>query len=213
MFKGTSLFAQIVGAIPRSAFDAAVRKFGGNRCSKGFACWDQLVSMVFCHLGQAKSLREITGVLSTCTGKLQHIGVAAAPRRSTLAYANEHRDYRIYETTFYALLDLCRAQCQHGGRMFRMKRKLYSIDATVIDLCLSIFDWAHFRRAKGAVKLSCVLDHDGYLPVFAHLTAGNVNETRVLKQQILRGMHFPAGSVVVYDRGYNDFGFIEYWHH
>ena len=123
--------------------------------------------MLFCQLGGAKSLREICGGLAASEGKLRHLGLPQAPARSPLAYANEHRPWQLYEELFQQLLSQGRglAVQQSAGRSkFRFKHKLISMDATVIDLCASVFDWARFRRTKGAVKLHLLLDHDGFLP-------------------------------------------------
>jgi len=138
-------------------------------------------------------------------GKLKHLGVVSAPHRSTLSYANENRSWELYEKVFYQLLE----KCQHlakGKKKFRFKNKLFSLDATVIELCLSLFDWAKFRRTKGAIKLHLLLDHDGYLPQFAFLTEGNVHEVN-----IARDLSFPSGSIVVVDRGYMDYELFFRW--
>jgi hypothetical protein len=166
--------------------------------------------MLFCHLGKAQSLREICGGLATCMGKLSHLGLEASPKRSTLSYANEHRPYQIFEETFYHVLKHAQSSIQ-GKRTFRFKNKLFSMDATVIDLCLSLFDWAKFRRTKGAVKLHLLLDHDGYLPVFVHITDGKTHESTVAKDIIANKFSFPADSIIVFDRGYNDYEQYASW--
>jgi hypothetical protein len=125
-------------------------------------------------LGHAQSLREITGGLAACEGKLRHLGVAEPPNKSTLSYANEHRPWRLYETVFYDLLKICQAEASQLKRKFRFKHKLLSLDSTVIPLCLSMFDWAQYKRAKDAVKLHMVLDHDGYLPSYSQWGTGGV---------------------------------------
>lgn len=131
----------------------------------------------------------ITGGPAACLGKLKHLGVEIAPNRSTLSYANEHRPWQLYERVFYGLLDKCRAITQ-GRKKFRGKNKLFSLDATVIELCASLFDWAKFRQTKAAVKLHLLLDHDGYLPVFAHITEGKVHEVNIARRVLLpRGFH------------------------
>ena len=160
--------------------------------------------MLFCQLGQARSLREICGGLSSCLGKLKHLGINAAPNRSTLSYANEKRPWQLYEKVFYQLLGICRPIAP--GKKFRFKNKLYSLDASVIDLCVTLFDWATFRRTKGAVKLHLLLDHDGYLPVFANITEGSVHEINIAKS-----LSFPKGSIVVCDKGYTDFSLFAGW--
>jgi Transposase DDE domain/Domain of unknown function (DUF4372) len=199
-----SLFSQILNLIDRREFDAAVRRTGAEERSKGFSCWDQFVAMSFCQLAQAKSLREITQGLACCEGRLRHLGVEAAPARSTLSYANRVRPAALYEEVFQQVLARCHATTP--GHKFRFKNKLLSLDSTVLELCASMFDWARFRRTKGAVKLHLLLDHDGYLPVFAHITAGAVADVRVAQQLIL-----PPGSIVAMDRGYNDYRLFEVW--
>lgn len=209
-YKGTNIFSQIVAQINKNEFGRIVRKHNGERHAKGFLCWKQLVSMLFCHLGKAQSLREICGGLATCMGKLSHLGLEASPKRSTLSYANEHRPYQIFEETFYHVLKHA-PSCIQGKRTFRFKNKLFSMDATVIDLCLSLFDWAKFRRTKGAVKLHLLLDHDGYLPVFVHITDGKTHESTVAKDIIANKFSFPADSIIVFDRGYNDYEQYASW--
>jgi transposase len=205
MLRGTSLFGQVLGLISRTEFERAVRHPRAEHGAKGFACWDQFVGMLFCQLAQAKSLREICDGLASCVGKLQHLGVGRAPKRSTLSYANEHRPWELYQTVFYQLLDRCQLAA-HGRRPFRFKHRLYSFDSTTIDLCLSLFDWAHYMRTKGAIKLHLLLDHEGYLPVFAHLTDGKAGDTDVARQ-----LNLPADSMIVIDRGYLNYGQYARW--
>lgn len=210
MFKSTSLFAQIVSVVNRAGFQRTVSKHNADKHSKGFSCWDQCVSMLYCHLAQATSLREICGGLATVTGKIVHLGLRSAPKKSTLAYANEHRPFEVYVDLFHNLHALC-AGAWRGKRTFRFKNKLFSMDATVIDLCASLFPWAKFRQTKGAVKVHLLLDHDGYLPVFAHITEGKRHEVRVA-QQWAETYPFPEGSIIAFDRGYNDFSLFGQWH-
>lgn len=201
MNRVCSIFAQVLQLLPRGEFATAVRHHQAERHARGFSCWTQLVAMLFCQLGRAQSLREIVGGLAACEGKLQHLGVGSAPKRSTLAYANEHRPWQLFQSVFAALYQRCVAEAmQHGKRKFRFKHKLLSLDATILPLCLSVFDWAHYRRSKGAVKLHLMLDHDGYLPRFAVVTDGKTSDIKVA-----RSLHFEPGTVVVMDRGYQDF--------
>ena len=204
MLRCASLFSQVLSLINRHQFAAAVNTFRAEKAAKGFSCWDQFVAMLFCQLAQAKSIREIVQGLLSCEGKLQHLGMQAAPKRSTLCYANAHRTWKLYENVFYALLDKCQPLAPH--KKFRFKNKLLSLDATLIELCASIFDWARFRQTKGAVKLHLLLDHDGYLPVFAHISKGCEHEIR-----LARCLRLPRGSVVAMDRGYNDYRLFEDW--
>jgi len=200
-----SIFSQILQLIPRLEFESAVRQHHAERHARGFASWGQFIAMLFCQLGHAKSLREICGGLAASEGKLRHLGLPTAPARSTLAYANEHRPWQLQQTIFEQLLAKCQilAASQPGTRKkrkFRFKNPLLSLDATVIDLCATMFDWAKFRLTKGAVKLHLLLDHDGYLPSFAVITEGKKHEVRVARQ-----MQFAPGAILVFDRGYTDY--------
>lgn len=161
--------------------------------------------MLFCQMGQGKSLREICGGLASCPGKLRHLGISSAPHRSTLSYANEHRPWTLNQKVFYQLLGICRPLSK-GRKKFRFKNPLFSLDATIIDLCATLFDWATYRKTKGAVKLLLLLDHEGYPPVFAHLTEGNVHEINMANDLTLL-----AGSIVAMDRGYNDYALLAKW--
>ena len=206
MNYSASLFSQILALFNRSEFQGIVRKYKADRHSKGFSCWDQFVAMLFCQLAQAHSLREICNGLKCCLGKLKHLGMQQAPSKSTLSYANEHRPWEVYQDLLLLILDRCRTAANIKKHRFRFKNKLLSLDATVIDLCLSLFPWADFRTTKGAVKLHLLLDHDGYLPVFAHLTEGSVHEVT-----IARLLKLPTGSIVVMDRGFNDYSLFGSW--
>jgi hypothetical protein len=204
MVRVSSLFGQLLQLFPRPDFQRAVSRYGAEHGAKGFGCWDQFVSMLFCQLAQAHSLREICGGLESCLGKVVHLGMKQAPKKSTLAYANSHRPWQLYREVFHELLATC--QQQAPDHRFRFRNKLYSLDATVIDLSLSLFDWARFTQTKGAVKLHLLLDHDGYLPTFAHITEGNVPDLAVARR-----LDLPAGSVVVIDRGYTDYRLFGDW--
>jgi len=204
MVGHSSLFSQLLSVVNRHQFERRVRESGAEKGAKGFSCWSQFVAMMFCQLAQAKSLREISDGLACCEGKLNHLGLEEGPKRSTLSYANARRPWQLFESLFYDQLAL--AQSLAPKKKLRFKNKLLSLDATVIDLCLSMFNWATFRQTKGAVKLHLLLDHDGYLPVYAHLTEGNVHELRVAKS-----LQFPKGSVVVMDRAYVDYRQFARW--
>jgi len=202
MKKFCSIFSQLLQLFPRLEFEQSVKKHQADRGAKGFTSWGQFVAMLFCQLGRAHTLREVCGGLASCEGKLKHLGVPAAPKKSTLAYANEHRPWELYQTVFGQLLEKCQATVSESGRKkkFRFKNKLTSLDSSTIDLCLSLYDWAKFRRTKGAVKLHLLLDHDGYLPSYAVITDGKKSDIKVA-----RTMKFASGTVLVMDRGYNDY--------
>jgi hypothetical protein len=196
-----SMFSQLLKLFPRTEFQALVKRTHAERHARGFTCWGQFVAMLFCQLGRAHSLREICGGLRSCEGKLSHLGITA-PSRSTLAYANEHRPWQLYRAVFHELLARCQPLAR-GRRKFRFKNKLVSLDSTVIDLCATLFDWAKFRRTKGAVKLHLLLDHDGYLPSVAVITEGRRHDVRVA-----RLLRFDPGTILIIDRGYVDYGWF-----
>jgi hypothetical protein len=162
--------------------------------------------MMFCQLGGADSLREISGGLSTAMGKLAHLGLKEAPSRSTLSYANQHRPWQLFETVFDQILRQADSQAAQQKRRFRFKNPLVSIDSSTMDVCLSLFDWAHFRRKKGAVKLHLLLNHQGCLPSWALITHGKIHDVKVAQT-----LQFEPGTVVVMDRGYVDYGLFDRW--
>ena len=200
-----SVFSQLLQLFPRLEFEKMVQETKSERHARGFTSWSQFVSMLFCQLGRAFSLREISGGLRSCEGKLKHLGISAPPH-STLSYANEHRPWELYQLVFLKLLDRCRSHVNPGKRKFRFKNKLISMDSSIIDLCLEMFDWALFRRTKGAIKLHLLLDHDGYLPSFAIITEGKVPDVKMAWQ-----FKFDPHTIVIDDRGYNDYALFGRW--
>lgn len=200
-----SLFSQLLKLIPRTEFASLVKETRAERHARGFSSWDHLVAMLFCQLGRANSLREISHGLASCEGKLSHLGIEPVSK-SSLSYANAHRPYELFERVFQALYARLAAQASVGKHKFRFKNKLKSLDASIIDLSLALYDWAKFRRTKGAVKLHLVLDHDGYLPCFAVLSDGKRHEVKVAHE-----LHFEPGTMVVMDRGYNDYRLFGRW--
>jgi hypothetical protein len=197
-----SIFSQVLKLFSRGDFEKAVKEHKAERHARGFTSWGQFTAMLFCQLGRAHSLREICGGLACCEGQLKHLGVPVAPKKSTLAYANEHRPWPLYQTVFEQMLSKCQelVRSQGGRKKFRFKNKLLSLDGSIIDLSVSLFDWAKFRRTKGAIKLHLLLDHDGYLPSFAVVTEGRASELKVA--QTLR---FEPGTILAIDRGYMDY--------
>jgi len=206
MVRHASLFSQIIALFNRSRFYELVYRHQAERYAKGFSCWDQFVSMLFCHIGQAKSLREISGGLASAQGKLLHLGLKSAPKKSTLSYANAHRPWQLFQDLFYETLHWCQLAAPSKIKKFRFKNKLLSMDSSTISLCLALFPWAEFRRTKGAVKLHLLLDHDGYLPSFAHITNGKKADVR-----IARLVSLAPGSIIAMDRGYNDYELYGRW--
>lgn len=206
MVASTSCFAQVLSLVDRGDFARAVRVREAEKGSKGFSCWDQFVAMLFAQLGGAHSLREICGGLATALGKLNHLGLAEAPKKSTLSYANSNRPWELYEDVFRMLLVRCRDVAATHKRRFRFKNPLRSLDATTIDLCLSVFDWAKFRRAKGAIKLHLLLDHQGCLPCWALVTDGKTHEIGPARM-----LSFDPGTIVAMDRAYVDYRLFASW--
>jgi hypothetical protein len=196
-----SLFSQMTSLIPRELFSNIVNKHGTDKYSKGIDSWTHLVSMLFCHLGHANSVRDISNGLRSITGNIKHLGCSHAPAKSTVSYVNEHRHYVIFQEFYYVLADYFRTQTKFSKpALKKIKRKVFLLDASVISLSLSLYDWAKFRTRKGAVKLHLLLDYEGCLPAFADLTHGKVHEIKVARK-----MRLPLDSILVFDMGYYDF--------
>jgi hypothetical protein len=208
MVNTASLFSQLLTHFPRTKFQALVNKHAAEKGAKGFTCWTQFVSMLFCQLAHTDSLREICNGLRCCLGKLKHLGISTAPNKSTLAYANEHRPSQLYEDLFYETYAHFKSQGALGQRKkkFRFKNQLLSLDATVMPLCLAMFPWANFRRNKGGVKVHVLLDHDHYMPTFVNITQAKTHEVKIAHMLKLN-----PGSIVAMDRAFNDFKLFEKW--
>jgi len=208
MIKVASLFSQLLHHFPRTEFAHLVAKHQAERRAKGFTCWTQMVAMLFCHMAHADSLREICGGLACCQGKLRHLGIGKAPNKSTLSYANRHRPAALFEELFWTMMHRFRTSGGLGNRKrkFRFKNKLLSLDSTTISLCLNLFPWATFRRAKGGVKVHVLLDHDDYMPSFALITDAKRHDRTVARRFTLK-----PGSIVAFDRAYNDYTLFSQW--
>jgi hypothetical protein len=208
MVKVASLFSQLLHHFPRTEFAHLVAKHQAERRAKGFTCWTQMVSMLFCHMAHADSLREICGGLACCLGKLRHLGITKAPNKSTLSYANKNRPAALYEELFWTMMQRFRMNGSMGSRKtkFRFKNRLLSLDSTTISLCLNLFPWAQFRRAKGGVKVHVLLDHDDYMPSYALIT-----EAKRHDRTVARRFNLQPGSIVAFDRAYNDYTLFSQW--
>jgi len=191
-----TLLGQMMQVFSRLEFEKAVSRTQAERHARGFSSWNHFAAMLFGQLAGQDSLRGIEAGLATQAQHLYHLGILPVPR-STLAYANKHRPAALFENVFYQMLSKCQPLAPR--HTFRFKNPLYSIDATTIDLCLSLYDWATFRTTKGAVKLHVKLNHDGYLPTFAALTTGKVHE-----QKVAPFIPLEKGDVVSFDRAYSD---------
>jgi Transposase DDE domain/Domain of unknown function (DUF4372) len=194
-----SIMNQLLQIFPREEFQLEVAKTRAERHARGFASWDHFVAMLFCHLGDAQSLREITGGLAACQGRLEQWGVFEAPKRSTLSYANRHRPWQLFEKLFYRALERCRSEIGNKTK-FRFKNPVLSIDSSVVSLALDMFPWAAWSRQKGAVKLHLTLNHSGYLPEAMVVTTGRYSELTIARRQ-----QYQRGTVLVMDRGFIDF--------
>jgi len=201
MLASCSLLHQILNSVPRSEFEQLVSKRKSDRGARGFTSRDQFVAMMFCHLGRAQSLREIENGLRSAGGKIHQLGIKV-PVRSTLAYANEHRTWQLYRDMFFATLNNCRS-VQKGRHKLRFKNPLRSLDSTTVEVVSEMFDWAKYNKAKGAIKLHLLLDHDGYLPTYACITDGQKADITVGRM-----LDFDPGSVIVFDRGYVDYAWF-----
>ena len=181
-------------------FDRCVLRFDGNRYTKRFSCWDQFLAMAFAQLSHRESLRDIEVCLATQRNKLYHCGLSGPVRRSSLADANERRDWRIYADFARTLIDIARPLYADTDLGLDLDATAYALDATTIDLCLSMFPWARFRKAKGAIKLHTMIEIHSSIPVFIDITHAKVHDVNVL--DILTP---EPGSFLVMDRGYLDF--------
>jgi hypothetical protein len=203
-----TLFSQILQQINRNTFNKAVKKYQSDKHNKGINSWTHLTAMLFCHFSKAQSIREITNGLLSASGNLNHLGIQGkSPSRSSLSYINEHRDWRMFRE-FYFLL---KEELQRRGHLKRkkfkkIKRKIYMLDSTIISLCLKVFDWAKYRQEKGAIKLHTLLDYDGCMPSYMFMTEGRQADVKHAQY-----MSLPKKSVVVADRGYQDFSMLYNW--
>ena len=192
-----TIFSQILKFVPRHEFEDLANRHHSGRAFRTASRWSQFVTMAMAQLSGRNSLRDIVNSVSTQAHRLYHLG-SAKMTRSNLSRINENKPHTLYEALFGKLLNRC--QRLTPGHSFRFKNKLYSLDASTIDLCLSVFPWADFRSTKGAIKLHIGLNHSGYLPEFVTITEGKTSDI-----EIGRMLSFPAGSIVAIDRGYTDY--------
>jgi len=200
MNSGRTIFSQLIDFIPIHEFRQCVKRYNGNYKVRSFSCWDQFLCMAFAQLTYRESLRDIQACLRAAQSKLYHLGIRGKVSRNTLANANSVRDWRIYSD--FAQVLIAKARTLYTGESFGMEldQTVYALDATVIDLCLSLFPWAEFRKQKGAIKLHTLLDLKGNIPTVVIVTHGKVHEVNILDQLIIE-----AGAIYIMDRGYTDF--------
>jgi transposase len=198
MNSGQYVFAQLVQFLPQRVFDTIVKKYDGDKFVRHFSCWNQLLCMLFGQLTHRESLRDLIVVLEAHSRKSYHLGFGKKVTRSNLAKANEKRDYRIFEAFAYHLISVAQRKC--AKEIFEIKGKMYAFDSTTIDLCLSVFWWASFRKRKAGIKLHTLYDIATQIPVFVHFTPANVNDMKAMD-----AIPYEAGAYYIFDRGYVDY--------
>lgn len=197
-----TIFNQVLHLVPRHQFEDIVKKYQADRYVKYFSCWQQLISLLYAQIRGKDSLRDIETSLRTQSNKWYHLGLKDI-KRSTLSDANKHRDWRVYEDLFYRILGRCKNITPK--HKFRFKNPLYTLDATVVELCLSVYPWAKFRKRKGALKIHNLYDHSGCIPTFMVITEGKRHDVKVAKE-----LNLPliADSIVSVDRAYIDYKWL-----
>ena len=200
MHAGRLIFSQLMDLFPGKEFSRIVNRYRGNRRTRHFSCLDQFLCMAFAQMTYRESLRDIQTCLRAMTPKLYHAGFRGTIARNTLAKANERRDWRIYADLAGVFIARARELYAHDGFALDLEQTVYAFDSTTIDLCLSLFPWAKFRRRKSAVKLHTLIDLRGNIPCFIHISSGSMADVRSLDL-----LPIEAGSFYVMDRGYIDF--------
>lgn len=198
MNNGKFIFAQLVDSLPKRVFDTIVANYAGNRYVKHFTCWNQLLCMIFGQLTSRESLRDLITVLVAHSNKSYHLGFGRSVTRSNLSKANEKRNYKIFEEYAYHLIHLARKKLINDD--FEIKGKIYAFDSTTIDLCLSVFWWAQFRKTKGGIKLHTLYDITTHIPSFVHITEASVHDSNAMDYLI-----YEHAAYYIFDRGYLDF--------
>ena len=200
MNEGKTVFSQLIGYVPDRDFRRCVARYGGDRYAKKLSCWEQFLAMAFAQLTYRESLRDIEACLGAVGGKLYHMGFGSSVAKSTLADANENRDWRIFADFAQVLIRTAIQLYAHDATGIRDVRDLYALDSTTIDLCLALFPWARFRAHKAAVKMHTLLNLRGSIPTFIRITDGKVHDVNILDE-----ISPEAGAFYVMDRGYIDF--------
>lgn len=201
-----TLFSQIIAKLDRAIFSKLVKDKQTDKHQKGYNSWTHLVSMLFCQFAKSQSVRDISNGLRSATGNLNHLGILKAPSKSTISYQNKHRDWELFRSYYYSLLESLGQQAGFKQVKFRIKSKIFLLDSSTISLCLSLFDWAKYKTAKGAVKMHTLLDYDGNLPAYVNITDGKTADNKGAYDIPLL-----KGSVIVADRYYNDFSLLNIW--
>ncbi len=200
MYSGKLVFAQAMDHLPLHTLRRCIQRYNGNRHVKRFSCQDQYRCMAFAQLTYRESLRDIEACLNAQSSKLYHMGIRSRVARSILAEANEKRDWRIYADFAQSLIQIARRLYADEALGVELDNTVYALDATTIDLCLSVFPWAHFRQTKAAVKLHTLLDLRGNIPSFIHISEGKLHDVNVIDLLLPE-----PGAFYIMDRGYTDF--------
>jgi len=200
MHFGKTIFAQLMDFLPKYEFQKCVERYQGNYKIKSFSCWDQFLCMAFAQLTYRESLRDIQACLRGNQQRLYHMGFRGKVSRNTLAHANQVRDWHIYADFAQILITRARSLYAQEDFGLELEQTVYAFDATTIDLCLSLFPWAQFRRRKGAIKLHALLDLRGSIPTLVFVTHGKVHEINLLDE-----LPIEPGAIYIFDRGYLDF--------
>jgi len=196
--KTPYVFSQLISFLDRNHFNYLVRKYGGDKYVKHFTCWNQLLVMMFGQLCNRESLRDLTTAIAAHQSKSYHLGFGKNVSKTNLAYANSNRDYRIFEDYAYYLVE--QARKKRATDIFKLGGNVYAFDSTTIDLCLSVFWWAKFRKRKGGIKVHTLYDIETQVPAFFHITEAAVHDSKAMAV-----IPYESGSYYIFDRGYNDF--------
>jgi hypothetical protein len=198
MNKGRYVFAQITEFLPKRVFDIIVEKYSGDKSVRFFSCWNQLLCLIFGQLTNRDSLRDLIVAIDAHSRKTYHLGFGKSVTRSNLSKANENRNSKIFEEFAYHLIDIAQNKLKNGD--FEVKGKVYAFDSTTIDLCLNVFWWAKFRKAKGGIKMHTLFDVTTQIPAFIHITAATVNDVNAMDL-----IPYESDAYYIFDRGYVDY--------
>ncbi len=198
MNKDKYVFSQLVSFLDNFKFLRIVKKYEGDKYVKSYTCWNQLLTLMFGQLSNRESLRDLIVAMEAHAGKLYHLGIGKSVSRSNLSKANEQRDFRIFEEfAFYMISEARKRRIQ---KIFELDGHVYAFDSTTIDLCLSVFEWAKFRKHKGGIKMHTLYDVEAQVPAFVHITPANVHDSKAMPE-----IPYEKGAHYIFDRGYNDF--------
>ena len=206
LMSNISLFSQIISKLDRNSFQKLVSRHKTDKHQKGYNSWTHLISMLFCQFAKSQSVRDISNGLRSATGNLNHLGVSRAPSKSNISYQNKHRNWELFRDYYFELANRLGQQAKFKQVKFKIKSKILLLDSTTISLCLSLFDWARYKTAKGAIKMHTLLDFDGNLTAYINITYCKTPDNKGTKDIPLL-----KGSGIVADRFYNDFPLLHIW--